>query len=549
MEANLRPIPPPHDEDDEDVHWALSTATALWARGEREEALRWLRRAAEQASDANADLRALELFKAAAEVAQKISATDADPGSATATDSPPAVASAPPKTPVSAPPQAPGAAPSTASAPPPRPGASGAGSRPTPSRPPGADAGRAERGSAGTSSPPAAAPAGAQRSPSVRAPAGDATPGPVTSAMASSRDAGPPRPVGGPGRAVPLAPGRAPAPARSVAVREVTPTQLSPAARMAGSAPGLPARPAAGSQAAGAAGRAGPAKARPIASFAGSTHTRVSSTTAVTEEVPVVKLPAAGQEPGQGASGAAPQSATGEQLPADGEPPPDQRETVPTAIAVVSGRRASPLGAGSSQEATERRPRLWPDDEGTTRRPLTAQEQRVLMEHRIEDLDEETPMLGLEQEGDGDSEPSAAAPTDASAGAGPEDRADWTEAEPDDDDAGVASADQQGEMTLAEKPSGAMQARPSEGAAVDSAWSDPPYEGEWQAPPPRLPASQIEPLPALRIAVIGISSTGELRLVPMDGRNAPPRGAALGILVPLSPGDGETIARLLQLRG
>lgn len=58
MEASSRPIPPPHDEDDEDVHWALSTAAALWARGEREEALRWLRRAAEQASDANADLRA-----------------------------------------------------------------------------------------------------------------------------------------------------------------------------------------------------------------------------------------------------------------------------------------------------------------------------------------------------------------------------------------------------------------------------------------------------------------------------------------------------------
>ncbi|XXX81908.1 hypothetical protein WMF30_24425 [Sorangium sp. So ce134] len=556
MEANLRPIPPPHDEDDEDVHWALSTATALWARGEREEALRWLRRAAEQASDANADLRALELFKAAAEVAQKIAVTEEDPGSATATDSPPAIASAP-KTPVSTPPQAPSATPATASAPPPRPGAPGGVARATPSRPPGAEAGRTERGGAGNSSPPAAASPAAKRSPSIRAPAGDAPAGPTSSAASSSRDAGPPpRPVGGLGRAVPLGAGRGPAPARSVAVREATPTQLSPAARAAGAAAGLPARPAAGSQAGGAAGAAGrpaPIKARPIASFAGPTHARVSSTTAVTEEVPAVKLPTAGapagQEPGKGASGAAPQSATGEQLPADGEPPPDQRETVPTAIAVASARRRSiPLGASSSQEATERRPRLWSDDEGTTRRPLTAQEQRVLMEHRIEDLDEETPMLGLEQAGDG--EPSAEAPEDAPAERqASDDRGDWTEAEPDDDDAGAASADQQGEPTLAGGPSGAMQERPSEGAAVDSAWSDPPYEGEWQAPPPRLPASQIEPLPALRIAVIGISSTGELRLVPMDGRNAPPRGAALGILVPLSPGDGETIARLLQLRG
>ncbi|WP_437650626.1 hypothetical protein [Sorangium sp. So ce362] len=548
MEANLRPIPPPHDEDDEDVHWALSTATALWGRGERDEALRWLRRAAEQASDANADLRALELFKAAAEVAQKIAAIDAVPGSATATDSPPAIAGAAPKTPLSAPLQASGAAPATASAPPPRPSASGAGSLATPSRPPGVEGGRTERGGAGTSVPPAAA----TRAPSVRAPADDAPVGPMTSAMASSRDAGASKPVGGLGRAVPLAPGRAPAPARSVAVREVTPTQLSPAARMAGPAPGLPTRPAAGPQAPEAAGRAVPAKARPIASFT-ATHSRVSSTTAVTEEVPAVKLPAAGalagQEPGQGASGAAPRSTAGEQLPADGDPPPDQRETVPTAIAVASTRRqAVPLGASSSQEATERRPRLWPDDEGTMRRPLTAQEQRVLMEHRLEDLDEETPTLGLEQAGD--DEPSAAASAEAPAGAhASDDRADWTDAEPDDDDASVASADPQGDMTLAAAPSGAMQARPSEGTGVDSAWSDPPYEGEWQAPPPRLPASQIEPLPALRMAVIGISSTGELRLVPMDARNAPPRGAALGILVPLSPGDGETIARLLQLRG
>ena len=47
MEA---PIPTPRLDDDEDVHWALSTASALWGRGERTEALKWLRRAAEQAS-------------------------------------------------------------------------------------------------------------------------------------------------------------------------------------------------------------------------------------------------------------------------------------------------------------------------------------------------------------------------------------------------------------------------------------------------------------------------------------------------------------------
>ncbi|HTN83928.1 MAG TPA: hypothetical protein VL242_09590, partial [Sorangium sp.] len=289
------------------------------------------------------------------------------------------------------------------------------------------------------------------------------------------------------------------------------------------------------------------------------------------EEVPAVKLPAGGALAGRGAgrgggaSGAALKGTTEEQHAADGEPPADQRETVPTNIAFTSGRlHGTPLvGASSSQEATERSHRLWPetDDEGTTRRPLTAQEQRVLMEHRIEDLDEETPMLGLEQMA-GDGEPSGDAPPGAPEEANaPDDRGGWTEAEPDDDEGtGSAPAAQQRDAALTRERSAqgaegaaswarAPAADDRGSAAVDSSWSDPPYEGEWQAPPPRLPASQIEPLPALRVAVIGISSTGELRLVPMDGRNAPPRGAALGILVPLSPGDGETIARLLQLRG
>lgn len=563
MEANLRPIPPPHDEDNEDVHWALSTATALWGRGERDEALKWLRRAAEQASDANADLRALELFKAAAEVAQKIATLEVD----TATASQPTTASAPPNATLSAPPQASGAPPATASAPPPRPSAPGALARP--SHPPGAEAGRAERGGAGTSAPPAA-----MRAPSVRAPAGDAPTGPITSAAATFRDGAVPRPAAGLGRPASVVPGRAPAPMNAAALREVTPTQLSPAARTPSHAPGLPARPAAATKTgappgaaastAGSPGRAVPANARAIAGFAASPHGRVSSTTAVTEEVPVVKLPAAGglagQEPGQGASDAAHESANGEQQPTDADPPADQRATVPTPTAMAAAlarRPAVPLGAGSSQEATERRPGLWPstDDEGTARRPLTPQEQRVLMELRIEDLDEETPMLALEQLA-GDGKPSAAAPE---AGHASDDRADWTEAEPDEADADIAAADQQGDPTSAREPSDAVQGQGAEEAASwsqgaptdgrgDSSWNDPPYEGEWQAPPPRLPASQIEPLPALRIAVIGISSAGELRLVPMDGRNAPPRGAALGILVPLSPGDGETIARLLQLR-
>lgn len=456
MEASQRPIPPPHDDDDEDVHWALSTATALWERGEREEALRWLRRAAEQASDANADLRALELFKAAAEVAQTIATSDA--------------------------------APQAASAPPPP-----------------------ERGGASASSPP--------RAPSVRAPAGSAPPSP-SSARPPPRDPGALRPAMGLGRSShPVAPGwgGAPVPAAGRGAPSAPPVA---ATRAAGSASGLPAHPTAsprasdlpggGPSTAAAHGRAGMARGGALAGFGASSHERMSSTTAVTEEVPVVKLtPAdASQERGQGVSAAALRGASAEQHLFEGEPAADQRETVPTDIAVAFLRQpTTPVGASS--EETERRERDWSDDsddEGTTRRTLSGQVQRALQAHRTEDPDEETPLLERAGNREGSASRAVAAPADGPMGTALDERAGWAEAEP-------------------------------------------PFDGAWKAPPPRLPAAQIEPLPALRMAVIGISSAGELRLVPVDGRNAPPRGAALGIFVPLSPEDGETIARLLQLRG
>jgi hypothetical protein len=63
------PIPSAKKDDLEDVAWALSTAEAMWSRGEHSDALKWIRRAAEAASEAEADDRALELAKAAADVA------------------------------------------------------------------------------------------------------------------------------------------------------------------------------------------------------------------------------------------------------------------------------------------------------------------------------------------------------------------------------------------------------------------------------------------------------------------------------------------------
>lgn len=65
-------IPPAKDTDAEDVVWGLQTAETLWKRGERIDALVWLRRAAQAAGDANDDDRALELARRAAELTESM---------------------------------------------------------------------------------------------------------------------------------------------------------------------------------------------------------------------------------------------------------------------------------------------------------------------------------------------------------------------------------------------------------------------------------------------------------------------------------------------
>lgn len=67
--GGLPAVPSPKLDDPEDVAWALSTAEAMWSRGEHADSIRWIRKAAESASEADYDTRALELAKAAAELA------------------------------------------------------------------------------------------------------------------------------------------------------------------------------------------------------------------------------------------------------------------------------------------------------------------------------------------------------------------------------------------------------------------------------------------------------------------------------------------------
>jgi hypothetical protein len=84
----MHEIPAVKDTDVEDVVWGLQTAESLWRRGERIDALVWLRRAAQSAGDANDDERAVELARFAAELTEWVAQSDGPsiPPSATEPD-------------------------------------------------------------------------------------------------------------------------------------------------------------------------------------------------------------------------------------------------------------------------------------------------------------------------------------------------------------------------------------------------------------------------------------------------------------------------------
>lgn len=112
-------VPPPKPSDPEDVSWALSTAEAMWQRGDHAEAIKWVRRAAEAASEAEADDRALELAKAAAEIAGLIARSDSstEPKAPRAPSVPPPRVPPVPPSPASAPTASRAYAPTTPGAP------------------------------------------------------------------------------------------------------------------------------------------------------------------------------------------------------------------------------------------------------------------------------------------------------------------------------------------------------------------------------------------------------------------------------------------------
>ncbi|TKD09971.1 hypothetical protein [Polyangium fumosum] len=70
-------LPDPRPDDAEDVVWGLSTAKTLWARGERRDAVVWLRRAAEAAESSGNVFRASELGMYAQELDDALAAAPA----------------------------------------------------------------------------------------------------------------------------------------------------------------------------------------------------------------------------------------------------------------------------------------------------------------------------------------------------------------------------------------------------------------------------------------------------------------------------------------
>ncbi len=99
-ELALPTVPEAKPDDPEDVSWALSTAEAMWARGDNLEGIKWVRKAAEAAADAEQDERYLELVKAASELASLI----ARRSQASIADGPGYAGGAPPDQPLPLPP-------------------------------------------------------------------------------------------------------------------------------------------------------------------------------------------------------------------------------------------------------------------------------------------------------------------------------------------------------------------------------------------------------------------------------------------------------------
>jgi hypothetical protein len=81
MSEDMSDLPQAENADPDGVQVALRAAHTLWSRGDTTESLKWLRKAAESASDEGADFRSLQLAKAAAELRAKLFGSSEPPRS------------------------------------------------------------------------------------------------------------------------------------------------------------------------------------------------------------------------------------------------------------------------------------------------------------------------------------------------------------------------------------------------------------------------------------------------------------------------------------
>lgn len=87
MNEDMSDLPQADSADPDGVQVALRAAHTLWSRGDTTESLKWLRKAAESASDEGADLRSLQLAKAAAELRGKLFGSSEPPPARSASPS------------------------------------------------------------------------------------------------------------------------------------------------------------------------------------------------------------------------------------------------------------------------------------------------------------------------------------------------------------------------------------------------------------------------------------------------------------------------------
>jgi hypothetical protein len=104
MSESLVDLPEVEPRDPEPVAVAIETARALFRTGERLDALRWLRRAAERAEEAGDDVRSVSLARCAADLSTELQSVPPPPTRTSVPPPPPPPTPPPALEPVSAPP-------------------------------------------------------------------------------------------------------------------------------------------------------------------------------------------------------------------------------------------------------------------------------------------------------------------------------------------------------------------------------------------------------------------------------------------------------------